>query len=115
MIPFTGWLGWGSTFARRSAWAESCPAGPPVPDPEACADCDTLSLAELSVGSAGTVSCLLEPATTASVKLAALGILPGVRIRVVQRHPAHVIRIGYAEIALDASLAVRVRVRLGEA
>ena len=114
MIPFTSWLAWRSAFARPSHWAESCPAGAPVPDPEACADCDTLSLAELTVGSAGTVSCLLEPASAVSVKLAALGILPGVRIRVVQRHPAHVIRIGYAEIALDAALAVRVRVRIGE-
>jgi Fe2+ transport system protein FeoA len=111
MIPFTSWLAWRSAFARPSDWASSCLAGAPVPDPEACADCDTLSLA---VGGAGTVSCLLEPASAASVKLAALGILPGVRIRVVQRHPAHVIRIGYTEIALDAALAVRVRIRVGE-
>ena len=39
-----------------------------------------------------------------------LGVLPGVRLRVVQRSPAWVLRMGRTEIALDDALASRIRV-----
>jgi Fe2+ transport system protein FeoA len=42
--------------------------------------------------------------------LASLGLLPGVAVTVVQRWPAWVVRLGFAEVALDTELARQVRV-----
>ncbi len=98
---------------RGAAWGEGCPAGEPLPETERCAgtDCDSLALTELGVGEEVSVTCLQAAATPASAKLAALGVLPGARLRLVQRYPAFVFRMGYSEFALDAELAGRVRVR----
>ncbi len=41
-------------------------------------------------------------------------MLPGVPLRLMQTYPAYVVRIGYAEIALDAELARLVRVITGK-
>jgi Fe2+ transport system protein FeoA len=67
-------------------------------------------LTTLGRGSKGSVSCLEEPWTPEAAKLSSLGILPGVRLRVVQRSPAWVLRMGRTEIALDHELASRIRV-----
>jgi DtxR family Mn-dependent transcriptional regulator/ferrous iron transport protein A len=42
-----------------------------------------------------------------------LGILPGIPVRLVQAYPAYVLRVGFAEIALDFELARLVRVITG--
>jgi Fe2+ transport system protein FeoA len=57
------------------------------------------------------VSCLEEPASPVAVRLAGAGVLPGAEVRVVQRWPAWVIRIGFAELAIDDVAARHVRVR----
>jgi len=43
--------------------------------------------------------------------VAALGALPGIELELVQRFPAFVFRIGYAEVAVDTKLAESIRVR----
>lgn len=111
MIGFTRRIALALLRVRWPAWEQACPAGPPVPDPASCADCDSLLLADLPVGRAAIVSCLVDPAEPAAVKLSALGLLPGVGVSMVQRSPVHVVRIGYTELALDGVLAARVRVR----
>ncbi len=40
-----------------------------------------------------------------------MGVLPGARLLLVQRYPAFVFRLGYAELAVDRLLAARIRVR----
>lgn len=99
------------TFRGVAGWKESCVAGPPVPG-RGCQslDCESVRLTELGPGDRGSVSCLEEPWTAEAVKLASLGILPGVRLRVIQRFPVWVLRMGRTEIALDAGLAGRIRV-----
>lgn len=94
------------------AWRDSCAAGAPVPDSEGCAglDCDSLSLTELAPGSGGTVSCLQEPGSGAAARLAAMGVLPGARIALIQRWPAFVFRLGRAEFAVDERMAAHIRV-----
>lgn len=96
-----------------AGWDESCEAGAPVPDPGGCqgADCHSVRLTALRPGARGAVSCLEEPWTADAGKLAALGLLPGVRLRLVQRYPAYVVQMGRSEIAIDEGLAARVRVR----
>jgi DtxR family Mn-dependent transcriptional regulator len=98
------------TLMGVAGWKESCDAGAPVPDDVHCSDCGSVPLTTLGRGALGSVSCLEEPWTADAAKLASLGILPGVRLRVVQRSPAWVLRMGRTEIALDDELASRIRV-----
>lgn len=97
-------------------FGEACPGGSPVPEFERCTgvDCDSIALTELPVGAEGTVSCLADPDHPLAWKLAVMGILPGARLRLVQRYPVFVFRMGYAEFAIDETLAAQVRVRLEE-
>lgn len=98
------------TLQGVTGWSDTCDAGAPVPDDEHCSDCGSVRLTTLGRGAVGSVSCLEEPWTSEAAKLAALGVLPGVRLRVVQRSPAWVLRMGRTEIALDDTLASRIRV-----
>jgi DtxR family transcriptional regulator, Mn-dependent transcriptional regulator len=99
------WLGLGGV------WGTSCAAGAPVPM-ESCAalDCDSVCLTELAPGEAGSVTCLQDPGSAASCRLAAMGVLPGAELRIVQRYPARVFRIGHAQFAVDEAMARHVRV-----
>ncbi|HUH11568.1 MAG TPA: FeoA family protein [Longimicrobiales bacterium] len=92
-------------------WRESCPAGPPVPE-ERCSglDCDSVPLTSLAPGRFGTVSCLQEPGGARATRLAAMGVLPGVRIGLVQRWPSFVFRLGWSEFAVDEAMADHIRV-----
>ena len=94
-------------------WGAECPAGTPVPAEERCAaaDCDSVRLAALHPGERARVTCLEAPGGSAARKLAAIGVLPGVEVVLVQRSPAFVFRMGHAEFAVDAELAGHVRVR----
>ena len=75
--------------------------------------CPSYPVTDLKVGDAGIVSCLTDPAHPRAARLAALGVLPGVPLRLIQAYPAYVIRMGFAELALDAELARLVRVITG--
>ncbi len=101
------------TLRGVAGWKESCEAGAPVPDPGGCqhTHCQSVRLTKLRPGARGSVSCLEAPWTTDAAKLAALGLLPGVRLRLVQRYPAYVLQMGRSEIAIDEALAARIRVR----
>lgn len=98
---------------RGGAWNETCAAGAPLPEADDCAGagCDAVALTELRPGETGVVSCLRAPASSEARRLVALGVLPGVRLRVVQRYPAHVFQLGHAELAVDGRLASHIRVR----
>lgn len=97
----------------RGDWRDSCPGGPPVPERHRCAaaHCDSVPLTSLHPGESGTVTCLDRPEHPTTFKLAALGVLPGTRLDLIQCRPGYIFRVGYAELALDAELAARVRVR----
>jgi Fe2+ transport system protein FeoA len=104
-----GMLKW---LTGGSGWASTCPAGTPVPSQDFCAalDCDSVCLTELEPGRRGCVSCLQSPASAAACKLAAMGVLPGAELSVVQQSPAYVFSIGHAQFAVDADMARHVRV-----
>jgi len=94
-------------------WADDCPAGLPVPTGDRCTavNCESVPLTHLSEGERGCVTCLQDPGGAAAAKLAALGVLPGVELELIQRFPAFVFRIGYADLAVDTELASGIRVR----
>ena len=97
----------------RRRWDDDCPAGVPVPAIERCAavDCDSVRLSTLAEGERARVTCLEDPGGPEARKLVALGILPGTNLVLVQRAPAFVLATGETELALDAGLASRIRVR----
>lgn len=97
----------------RRRWGVECPVGTPVPTAEQCGavDCDSVRLTTLGEGQAARVTCLEDPGGGPARTLAAIGVLPGVEIVLVQRAPAFVFRLGHAEFAVDAELAGHVRVR----
>jgi len=97
----------------RRRWGAECPVGTPVPTVERCGavDCDSVRLTALVEGQAARVTCLEDPGAPAARTLAAIGVLPGVEIVLVQRSPAFVFRMGHAEFAVDAELAGHIRVR----
>lgn len=101
-------LGW----KFQPTWQDNCAAGAPVPAENGCAglDCDSITLSDLQPGERGTVSCLQHPGDQAAWKLAAMGVLPGAELRLVQVRPAYVFRIGHAEFAIDGEMAAHVRV-----
>jgi len=103
----------GLEMLRRQEWRDACPSGAPVPEPHRCSEahCTAIPLTGLQPGDGGTVTCLHQPEDPHTFKLVALGILPGTRVDIVQRSPAFVLRVGYAELALDKELAGRVRIR----
>lgn len=100
------------TFRGVGGWKESCEAGAPLPKDDGCSHlhCSSVRLTSLGRGGVGAVSCLERPGSPESAKLAALGVLPGVRVRVVQRSPSWVLKLGRTEIAMDNELAGRIRV-----
>lgn len=102
------------TLRGVARWKDSCEAGAPVPQPGGCrhVDCQSVRLTGLRPGAHGAVTCLEEPWTADAARLAGLGILPGVRLRLIQRYPAYVIQLGRSQIAIDSALAGLVRVRL---
>lgn len=103
---------WGREGRGSEGWKDTCEAGAPVPADDGCShlDCASVRLTALGRGGRGAVSCLERPGSPESAKLAAMGILPGVRLRVVQRSPSWVLKVGRTEIALDSELAGRIRV-----
>jgi DtxR family Mn-dependent transcriptional regulator len=100
-------------WVQRRNWSPgtgACPDGVPVPRRDRCEECDSELLTELAAGDVATVSCL-DADGGAMAKLASLGILPGARVRMVQRYPVYVFRLGWGEVAIDEGLASLVRVR----
>ncbi|MBI1967512.1 MAG: ferrous iron transport protein A [Gemmatimonadetes bacterium] len=108
-----GWIRNGLGALRAHRWGAECPDGTPVPSAERCAalDCDSVRLPALRQGDRGTVTCLESPGSRATGRLAAMGVLPGATIVLVQRSPVFVFRMGHAELAVDGALAARIRVR----
>ena len=69
------------------------------------------SLAEMTAGDRGIVSEIRATASRVD-KLAALGILPGVEVRVQQNQPVVVVELGETVLAIERELAAGIRVSL---
>jgi ferrous iron transport protein A len=102
-----------SLAPRVVPWGPGCPAGAPVPASERCAavDCDSIRLTALAEGDRARVTCLEDAGSGPARRLAALGVLPGTELVLAQRAPAFVLQVGHAELAVDETLAERIRVR----
>lgn len=81
------------------------------PDPAPPLNSDgVLPLSALAIGEAGFVHSLLIDDQTLLRKLMSLGLLPAVRVKLIQKYPAYVLQIGYTQIAIDRQLASAVKI-----
>ena len=89
----------------------TCPHGKPIPEGECCrrAKADQIRevapLCDAKPGDRGTVAYLATRDNREVQKMMALGILPGVDIRLIQRFPSYVFQVGYSQFAVDRPLA----------
>ena len=70
-------------------------------------------LSALRSGESGLIVRIASTAPDRLVKLSSLGVMPGVRVTLVQRNPAVVLQIAETSIALDADVADDILVNLG--
>ena len=96
----------------------TCPHGRVIPRGECCSTYETalrplvIRLADLGVGERATVT-FVEGRIDGLERLGALGLVPGVHVRLAQRYPAHVVEVGETAIAVDARLATAIYVKRG--
>ena len=70
-------------------------------------------LSTLRSGESGVIVRIAATAPERLVKLSSLGVMPGVRVTLVQRNPAVVLQIAETSIALDAEVADDILVNPG--
>ncbi|MCX7771993.1 MAG: ferrous iron transport protein A [Clostridia bacterium] len=64
-----------------------------------------LKLADLQKGQTGTVSQINTTSGSILRKLMSMGILPGVRITMIQTYPSYVFQAGFTQVAVDREIA----------
>ena len=96
----------------------SCPHGKPIPPGKCCAEGRTsarsavLPLSEMKNGEEGTVAYLhAGDGEDTLPKLMALGVLPGCQVRLLQRFPSFLFRIGHTQMAVDGTIAGAIHIR----
>ena len=71
---------------------------------------DSSPLIHVRSGKEVDVVCFLATENEQLRKLTAFGILPGVRIKVLQRYPAYLLQIGHTQLAIDYKIAKNIMV-----
>ncbi len=97
----------------------ACPHGKSVPPGRCCREGLEVtekvvsSLSRLREGQQGRIVYILTKNHKNLKKLLAMGVLPGMSIKVIQTYPSHVFQIGKTQIAVDSEIANDIFVRVG--
>ena len=95
-----------------------CPHGKPIPQGECCRQMRAsvgrliAPLRELQPGQQGHIAYIQMNNPQHLQKLMAMGVLPGVSIRLLRRFPSFVFEAGYSQFAVDEEIAADIYVRL---
>ncbi len=95
-----------------------CPHGKPIPQGNCCRQMRESAsrlvspLSQLMDGQEGKVAYIYAPKLDQLQKLTAMGILPGVAIRVTQTFPTYVFEVGQSQFAVDKDIAEAIYIRL---
>lgn len=95
----------------------TCPHGNPIPRGECCqqrvVDSRPLVMpaAELRPGEEATVAYVGSRSRERIDRISSLGIAPGIEVRLVQRQPTFVLRLGETQLALDKEIVKDIYVR----
>ncbi len=71
---------------------------------------NVVTLANLEVGQHGRIFSLTNSNPNKVRKLLALGLYPGLPIRVIQKFPSYVIQVGHTQLAVDRETAQSIEV-----
>lgn len=95
-----------------------CPHGEPIPPGPCCESASrekqagvVVALSETAAGDEGEIAYLNTTDPSSFQKLLSLGLMPGARIRVLQRFPSFVVRVGEGQVALDREIAAQIFIR----
>ncbi len=97
---------------------KTCPHGSPIPEGKCCRENRTrtkglvMPLSECDEKDGGKVAYVSSGNAQEMNKLAAMGIMPGLEVRLVSRGPAFLFQMGESQFAVDANLAKRIYIRL---
>ncbi len=95
----------------------TCPHGKPIPRGECCAkfrrDLTPLvtSLSELEIGREARIVFITPKSHARLDRLSTLGIAPGRIIKLHQKYPAYVVRVGQTDLALDKEITNEIYVK----
>ncbi len=95
----------------------SCPHGRPIPRGECCDRIRTeihplvTRLSEAAIGEGARIVFITPKSRKRLEKLSALGIVPGSRIRLLQRNPSYVLQIGETTVAVDRDITDEIYVK----
>lgn len=97
-----------------------CPHGKPIPEGRCCQDRQgaiqtaklVAPLTDIEVGEGGRVAYLSTHDSSRMRELMAIGLVPGVRVKLLRRSPAYVFSVGESEFAVDEEMARAVYVRM---
>jgi DtxR family Mn-dependent transcriptional regulator len=98
----------------------TCPHGQPIPPGTCCqaaraeASMEVTALSLGQVNQEGVVAYLATRDQREIQKLMAMGVLPGVGIRLLQRFPSFVFQVGYSQFTVDQVLADKIHVHWKE-
>lgn len=94
-----------------------CPHGNPIPRGECCVKFRkevkplVMPLRDLEPGEEGRIVFIVPKEHTRLDRLSSLGVLPGSTIKLRQKRPSFVIKIGETELAIDEEIAREIYVR----
>lgn len=94
-----------------------CPHGKPIPPGDCCKHYKLnvspliKTIKEMETGSSGQITYITSKAKYTLGRLASMGILPGQKVKLIQKSPSYVILIENTTLALDDSLASQIYVR----
>lgn len=98
----------------------TCPHGKSIPQGRCCLDAEQADLkqvsplCDVSPERDGVVAYLSTRDQQEIQKLMAMGVLPGVRIRLLRRFPSYVFQVGFSQFTVDRSLAEKIYVHWRE-
>jgi DtxR family Mn-dependent transcriptional regulator len=94
-----------------------CPHGRPIPRGECCNRIRTeirplvVRLTEASLGATVRIMFITPRSKRRLEKLSSLGIVPGSRVRLLQRNPSFVLEIGQTTVAVDRDITDEIYVK----
>jgi len=71
-----------------------------------------ISLCDMNNRQEGVVAELATDNGSILRKLMSMGILPGTRIKLIQKYPSYVFQVGYTQVAVDREIASVISVNL---
>ena len=98
----------------------ACPHGHPIPPGECCRRAEAVGrkvisrLSDLNPGDHGAIAYVHTEDAERLQKLVAMGILPGMTVRLVRNFPSFIFNVGNTQYAVDHELASEIYVRLTE-